>query len=162
MVGDLNLSPANRAHLEAVTTQVRAFRQACQDVIDKHPDPQALLAREHLLITLGRIATELFTMSAVLARTNTQASRDSGVGQVMADVYCASVRNRLTGLWQQLSVHTEPDYARLSNAWLTSSELDFLVHTDHAPAQPEFCQTQSNPARIARSPGRNRRSRWRW
>ena len=42
------------------------------------------------------------------ARTSTQASRDCGTGQDMADVYCASARNRLTGLWRQLTVNTEP------------------------------------------------------
>jgi len=160
-IGDLHLSPANRAHLEAATVQVHEFRKTCQDLVDKHPDPETLARKEHLLIQLSRIAGELFTMCAVLARTSTQGSRneitgsvdgvstflphrnasrygfidrlrrrasaDSSAIQDLADVFCTDARDRLAQLWRQLTVDFEPDHARLSRAWLTGSELDYLV-----------------------------------
>jgi alkylation response protein AidB-like acyl-CoA dehydrogenase len=125
----IHLNPANRAHLEDATAQVREFRWVCQELVYKHPDPQTLARKEHLLILLSRIATELFTMCAVLARTDTstQACADSGVSQDLADVFCTDARDRLAQLWRQLTVDYEPDHARLSRAWLTGSELDHLV-----------------------------------
>jgi hypothetical protein len=126
-VSDLHLNPANRAHLEAATAQVREFRRACQELVDKHPDPETLVRKEHLLILLSRIATELFTMSVVLARASTQGGTDSCASQDLADVFCTDARDRLAQLWRQLTLNVEPDHARLSRAWLTGSELDYLV-----------------------------------
>jgi hypothetical protein len=126
-VSDINLNPANSAHLESATAQVREFRRVCQELVDKHPDPEILIRKEHLLIVLSRIATELFTMCAVLARTSTQAGADSGARQDLADVCCTDARDRLAQLWRQLAVDHEPNHAGLSRAWLTGSELDHLV-----------------------------------
>jgi hypothetical protein len=98
-----------------------------RELVEKYPDPQTLARKEHLLIQLSRIATELFTMCAVLARTSSQASADSGTSQDLADVFCTDARDRLAQLWRQLTVDFEPNHARLSQAWLTGPELDYLV-----------------------------------
>lgn len=126
-VGDIHLSPANCAHLEVATAQVREFRMVCQELVEKYPDPQVLARKEHMLILLSRIATELFTMCAVLARTITKASTDSSTCQDLADVFCTDARDRLAQLWRQLTVDYDPNHARLSQAWLTGSELDYLI-----------------------------------
>lgn len=126
-VRDARLSPANWAHRQNTATQIRRFRKVCQELVNRHPDQEALAAREHTLILLGRIAAELFTVTAVLARTSAAEGPDESVSQDLAEVYCAEARHRLARFWQELAADAEPEYGRLSRTWLMGSELDFLL-----------------------------------
>jgi alkylation response protein AidB-like acyl-CoA dehydrogenase len=108
------LSPANRAHLAALAGQLRRLTAACRELTARQPDPVALHADEHRLIQVARIAGELFTMSAVLARSSTSDDGD----QELSDVYCTGARHRLAGYWRELSTGAEPDYAKISRGWL--------------------------------------------
>lgn len=110
---ELDLSPGNRAHLGVVEQQVRAFAAMCRTLTDRHPRAE-LFADEPLMITLGRIAASLFSMTAVLVRT---VGGDSDQ-QELADVYCADTRHRIADLWRRLHARTGPDHAKLTRLWL--------------------------------------------
>jgi alkylation response protein AidB-like acyl-CoA dehydrogenase len=122
------LSPANHAQLTATARQLHAFARTCRELAGRYPDPEELFAREHTLILLSRIASELLTMCAVLARTAGWPGT-----QQLAEVYCTAARHRLAGLWRRLPAADEPDYAKVSRDWLAGpagpagSGLDILL-----------------------------------
>ncbi|OLB75935.1 MAG: hypothetical protein AUI14_19995 [Actinobacteria bacterium 13_2_20CM_2_71_6] len=113
---DADLTPANRDHLRAAAAEIRRFKQTCLNVVARHHSLPSLLVDEERLVLLGGLARELLTMSVVLARA---ASREAEDGQVLADVYCVQARHRLDDLWRRLPYGAEPDYAKLSTAYLS-------------------------------------------
>jgi alkylation response protein AidB-like acyl-CoA dehydrogenase len=126
-MGGADLNPANLAHLEEAARQVRRFAETCWDLVRRHPDPAELLAKENLIIQISRVATELFTMCAVLSRTSLLAGQGTDV-QELADIVCTEARHRLAELWRRLSPQTEPDYAGTSRALLAGDAMEFLHH----------------------------------
>ena len=112
-----DLSPANREHLDRVADDVRRLARTCREMA--RLDPDVLAAREHALALVGRIAAELFTTCAVLARTSRLAGGDAGPSQELADVHAVAARYRLADLWRRLEAADEPDYAKISRHWLT-------------------------------------------
>jgi alkylation response protein AidB-like acyl-CoA dehydrogenase len=126
---DADLSPANVGHLHAVAEQTKAFARASRRIVRRYPDPAELAGQEQILALTNRIATELFTVSAVLAHASHRAGTDAGESQMLADVFCTAARHRLADLWRQLEADPEPDYAKVSRGWLTDTSLDFLLDT---------------------------------
>ncbi|WP_225848938.1 acyl-CoA dehydrogenase family protein [Streptomyces sp. HPF1205] len=122
------LSPALRAALEQVGEQVERFYGCCRELVDRHPDPATLFRRERTLILLGRIAAELFAVSAVLSRAGHEAAAGApGDGGRLAEIYAAGAGHRLADYWRRLSAGTEgaePDYAGVSTRWLATLGAD--------------------------------------
>jgi len=99
------LSPANRAHLDETARQVRQFTRVCAETAVWADDPAKLPHREHTLILLARIASELFTMWAVLARASQSTNGEPSAAQDLAHVHCTAARHRLADLWRRLDVN---------------------------------------------------------
>ncbi|MEV7684143.1 acyl-CoA dehydrogenase family protein [Streptomyces sp. NPDC088341] len=116
------LSVANRRHLTAVAGAFRRLDRICRRLTARHPDPARLSERQETVILVGRLATELFGVCAVLAR----AAQDGGApAQELADIHTTAARHRLAGLVRRLTAGEttdSPDYAKVSHAWLTSLE----------------------------------------
>lgn len=119
----LDLGPRNHAHLAAVAEQTRRFASLYDEVTREHP-VEELFADQEFLITSGRIAGELVSASAVLARANGDAR-----AQHLADVHLTAARARLAGLWRDLSPDGVPAYGELSRAWLAGDGYEFLTTT---------------------------------
>lgn len=124
---DANLAAANRDHLTTAATQIRSFTRMCIDITRHHAKPAELFAKEQALVLLNRIASELFTMCAVLAKTSQLTSGDADYSQNLADVYCTAARHRLADHWRRLAVETEPDYAKISRDWLAGTKMNRLI-----------------------------------
>lgn len=129
-----NLSRTNAANLRFVTEQTRRFAAQCMTLTQAY-DESELYERESVLITVNRIADELFTMAVVLAR----ASAAGGVtgAQRLAEVYCADGRRRVTARWDELVAMEPTDggadrtHLELTREWL-AGELKFDVESPDA------------------------------
>jgi alkylation response protein AidB-like acyl-CoA dehydrogenase len=108
---EADLIPANQAHLAAARQGLRRFDRVSARLVARHQDPEELFARQETLRLLGRIAAELFSVAAVLARAATEGGDQQ---QELADVHCTAARHRLAGLWRRLGAPDEPDYAKIS------------------------------------------------
>jgi alkylation response protein AidB-like acyl-CoA dehydrogenase len=124
---DADLSPANLAHLQEAAEQTRQVARTCLELTSQYSDPAALFADEQTLVLLGRIVSELLTMSAALARASRPAPHGAPDTQLLADVYCTEARHRLADHWRRFTPTAEPDYAKISRAWLADAELDLLA-----------------------------------
>ena len=120
------LSPRNREHLRVVSKEAEALARTCLRLSRRYPDVQELVAREDLVISLNRIADELFTMSAALARA-ARLSEAEPAAQGLADVYCTAATERLAALRRLVAEREEPDYGSLSDAWLAGKAMRFLL-----------------------------------
>ncbi|MFF1480708.1 acyl-CoA dehydrogenase family protein [Streptomyces sp. NPDC058301] len=117
---DTGLSEANRRHLEAASSAFQELRLICRRLVAGHPEPSLLAAREEAVILVGRLATELFGLCAVLGRA---AGAGDERAQELAGVYATEARHRVTDLIRRLSAEEEPDapdYAEISRAWLAA------------------------------------------
>lgn len=112
-----DLIPANQAHLAAARQGLRRFDRVSARLVARHQDPEELFARQETLRLLGRIAAELFSVAAVLARAATEGGDQQ---QELADVHCTAARHRLAGLWRRLGAPDEPDYAKISRLSATA------------------------------------------
>lgn len=112
------LLPRNRDHLLFVAIAARAYARTCLRLSREHPDPADLYTRQHLLILLGQLADELFTMSVVLARAARMTEQGIAAAQTIADTYCTAARRRIDGWWRELDEEPSPDFADLSCGWL--------------------------------------------
>ncbi|MBO1414204.1 acyl-CoA dehydrogenase family protein [Streptomyces sp. FH025] len=122
---DPRLSPANLAHLAELDERVREFHRFAADLVDTVPDQAELFARERTVVLLGRIAAELFTASAVLARA--AAVEPGGTEQELADLHCVEAHHRLAGLFGRLTAAGGPDHAKISRNWLAAEGADPLT-----------------------------------
>lgn len=111
------LSTANRRHLDFAHGQATELRARCLDLTRRYPAAD-LFERQEVLITVNRVADELFTMALVLARAAGLTARGEPQAQELADVYCAGARARIAGLWQALDAVDEVDHAPLARAWM--------------------------------------------
>lgn len=114
-------------HLRTVASQAAELRQAFLTHTRNHPQAE-LLAKERTLVSLGGVARELLTMAVVLARAASMNEAGNPDALDIADVACTAARGRLAVLWSQLQADAEPDHARVSSRYLTSTALDFLLH----------------------------------
>jgi alkylation response protein AidB-like acyl-CoA dehydrogenase len=112
------LSPENRDHLAAVVEGARELAAGCRRLALRHPEPADLLARERPLILLHRAASELLTMTCVLARAAGGQGPSHARAQTLAGVWCAEARRRLAGIRAELERGGDPGWARTAEWWL--------------------------------------------
>ncbi|MFJ8637335.1 acyl-CoA dehydrogenase family protein [Streptomyces sp. NPDC093568] len=118
---DTGLSSANLEHLRRVDRWFAELADFCARSARTHPDRARLWERQRTVLLVGRIATELFTMCAVLSRAD--ADGNSGAaGQELADVHCTAAGIRISAHWTELASEREPDYAAVSAGLLTESD----------------------------------------
>lgn len=119
-VAPAGLSTANQRHLAYVSDQVTALRQRCVRLAAGH-DADRLAERQEVLISVNRIADELFTMSAVLARAARLAAAEHHP-QRLAEVYCSGGRRRIGHHWHTLDTLDDgTDHAGLCRDWLAGA-----------------------------------------
>jgi alkylation response protein AidB-like acyl-CoA dehydrogenase len=124
---DPDLSPANQQHVLHADRQLAELGRLCASLTGAHPKPDELFARQRTVLLVGRIATELFTMCAVLSRASRTAGADSGESQDLADIHCTAARHRISSHWRELYALDEPDYAKVSARWLAGTTPDDLI-----------------------------------
>src|SRR5262249_34955776 len=83
------LTAQNLDHLRYVADQAHAFAHTCRELTDRYRDPEELYAQEHVLVQLGRVSAELFSMAVVLARAARLAGQGVALAQELSDVFCA-------------------------------------------------------------------------
>jgi len=115
------LDPRNSDHLEYTGSQVTRLARTCVELVQRYPDPEALYARESIVVGLGQLTRELFTMAIVLARAAHLAQQGQVEARDLADIYCGAARHRVEGAWRRLATGPEPDHARVSRQWLARS-----------------------------------------
>ncbi|HZN18770.1 MAG TPA: acyl-CoA dehydrogenase family protein [Micromonosporaceae bacterium] len=122
------LSAANRRHLDFAHGQAAGLSARCRHLARRYPAAE-LFERQEVLITVNRLADELFTAALVLARAAGLTARGEPGAQDLADVYCAGTRARVAGLWQALDAVDEVDHAPLARAWLGGDLTGGLAQT---------------------------------
>ncbi|UMP06746.1 acyl-CoA dehydrogenase family protein [Amycolatopsis sp. EV170708-02-1] len=122
-----SLSRRNQDHLRFVAGQAVSFARECRDLVDRHPDAEGLFTKEHMLILLNRIATELFSMSLVLAKAARLDPGGAGPTQDLADVFCTEARHRAADAQQRLSETDRPEHAKVCAEWLHGNGLEYLL-----------------------------------
>jgi alkylation response protein AidB-like acyl-CoA dehydrogenase len=121
------LDARNSNHLEYAGSQVTRLARTCVELVQRYPDPEALYARESIVVGLGQLTRELFTMAVVLARAAHLAQQGQVEVRELADIYCCAARHRIEGAWRRLSTGPEPDHARVSHQWLARSAYGLLT-----------------------------------
>lgn len=121
------LDARNSDHLEYAGSQVTRLARTCVELVQRYPDPEALYARESIVVGLGQLTRELFTMAVVLARAAHLAQHGQVEARELADIYCCAARHRVEGVWRRLSTGPEPDHARVSRQWLARSAYGLLA-----------------------------------
>ncbi|GHE29389.1 acyl-CoA dehydrogenase family protein [Streptomyces capitiformicae] len=114
-------------HARYVTEQAARLASTCRELTERHQDRTELFGRQHTVLTLNRVANELLTMGAVLARAATDAVDGSSGARELAHVYCASARRRLAGLWTELDEGCAGDYADVTADWLGGLRYEALL-----------------------------------
>lgn len=117
-----DLSVAGRRHLYAATAAFQELHRTCLRLTGRHREPAGLADRQETVILIGRLATELFGLCAVLGRA---ARPGSAAAADLADVYATAARHRITDLTRRLAAEEEadtPDYAKISRTWLADQE----------------------------------------
>lgn len=113
------LDARNSEHLAYTESHVTRLARTCTELSQRYPDPEALYARESIVVALGQLTRELFTMAVVLARASHLVQRGEAEAGNLADIYCCAARHRVEDTWRHLSADPEPDYAGVSDRWLT-------------------------------------------
>jgi alkylation response protein AidB-like acyl-CoA dehydrogenase len=117
------LSPRNREYLEHVRSGSTELARTCVRLRRRYPDPERLYERQNLVLTLHRIASELFTMSVTLARAAAQGTSPGWApAQALAEVYCGEARHRLADWWGRVQEPDTADHRRLSDAWIGAAD----------------------------------------
>ncbi|MFJ9181422.1 acyl-CoA dehydrogenase family protein [Streptomyces sp. NPDC102360] len=127
----LELSPANQDHAARVDRLTAELHDLCRGLIRRHPDPAPLYERQNTLALVARAASELLSCTAALSWAS-HLTRDcvgegpatwGGHPQDLADIHCTEALHRATGHFRRLTVSAtaEPDYAKVSHAWLTDA-----------------------------------------
>jgi alkylation response protein AidB-like acyl-CoA dehydrogenase len=122
-----DLSAENRGHATWVRARVELLDRVCRELCGRYRSIEALGAKQTLLISLGRLGTELLTAYLVLLRASSVANAASAAVQQLADVYCSSARRCVEQIIGHLQIDEQADFASLSHRWLGTSDLDFLV-----------------------------------
>jgi alkylation response protein AidB-like acyl-CoA dehydrogenase len=125
------LDARNSEHLAYVDSHTARLARTCMELARRYPDPEALYARGAVVVALGQLTRELFTMAVVLARAAHLARKGQAEAGDLADIYCCAARHRIEDSWRSLSADPEPDYAGVSRRWLarlaySSLERDLL------------------------------------
>jgi alkylation response protein AidB-like acyl-CoA dehydrogenase len=111
-------------HVEFVTEQAARLGRTCRDLTERHPDRKDLFDRQHTVLTLNRIANELLTTAAALARSASASDDDAAS---IAAIHCATARRRVAALWAELDDGDEHEYAEISARWLGGPRYDALL-----------------------------------
>jgi hypothetical protein len=123
--GDGRVRPAGKRiadHVDYLNREVAAFGKICADLAAGHPEREQLLRRQHLMITLNRIANELLTMAVVLARSDNNGDRAD-----LADIYCRPARRRVALLQMELVDIPDQDHASIVANWLSGNAYGSLL-----------------------------------
>ncbi|MGW1768012.1 acyl-CoA dehydrogenase family protein [Streptomyces sp. NPDC002073] len=123
---DPRLSRSNQEHLKHLGRTLSELSRLCASLTRTHEDPEVLFARQHTLVAVGRIATELFTVGAVLARAAGASGAEAEACQDIADVYGTGAWHRVATHWRELHAFSAPDYAKVSGRWLAGTALPGL------------------------------------
>jgi alkylation response protein AidB-like acyl-CoA dehydrogenase len=126
---DPELSPANQEHLRQAGRHLVELGSLCASLTAAHPDSGELFARQRTVLLIGRIATEVFTMCAVLSRASGGA--DDGAwesqSQDLADIHCTAASHRISSHWRELRQVDGPDHAKVSGRWLAGTTPDAAI-----------------------------------
>ncbi|MFE6037792.1 acyl-CoA dehydrogenase family protein [Streptomyces sp. NPDC056452] len=125
--GDPELSPANQEHLRHADQQLAELGRLCASLIRTYPAQEELFAQQRTVLLIGRIATEIFTMCAVLSRASRTAGTAESEGQELADIHCTAALHRVSSHWRELHTPVEPDFAKVSGSWLAGTTSDDLI-----------------------------------
>ncbi|MCJ0873078.1 acyl-CoA dehydrogenase family protein [Streptomyces sp. AP-93] len=126
---DPRLSRSNQEHLKHLGRTLVELGRLCASLTQACPDPEELFSRQHTVLAIGRIATELFTVCAVLSRAADTAGTDAGVSQDIADVHSTQAWHRIATHWRELHAFSEPDYTKVSDSWLAgTASVDLNSH----------------------------------
>ena len=114
------LSTGNAAHLRTLDREVRRLAETCRRLAGRRATSAG--SRDGHAVTLtGRLAGELFTVSAVLWRTHHDAAQDDGAGQELAHGYCVDAWHRVADLWRRLDHADTGHAADISRRWLADN-----------------------------------------
>jgi alkylation response protein AidB-like acyl-CoA dehydrogenase len=102
-IADPRLSRRNAAHLAQAAAEVERLGLHCRELRRRH-DLGELHRRQRTLILIGRIAHELFAISAALARA---AALGDGASQALADVYGTRAHHRIAAWWLELAAEAD-------------------------------------------------------
>ncbi|WP_224360625.1 acyl-CoA dehydrogenase family protein [Hyalangium versicolor] len=121
------LSARNQEHLAYVAQEVHHFGKVSAELLQKYPDVIQFFSQEAMLEVAGQLTTELFAMSACLSRAATLGEAQDGTLQTLTDVYCTAARDRVRELFRALSSRVPPSYKALSDSFMDSTRLDWLL-----------------------------------
>jgi hypothetical protein len=121
------LSARNQEHLAYVVQAVYRFGTVNQSLRDQYPDVLQFFSRETMLAQAGQLSTELFAMSACLSRAATLGQAQEGTLQTLTDAYCTAARERVEALFQALTCPETAPYKPLSESFMNSARLDWLL-----------------------------------
>ncbi|MFI1359083.1 acyl-CoA dehydrogenase family protein [Streptomyces sp. NPDC020898] len=131
---DRGLSAANQEHLRLVDGRLAELAELCATLTRAQPDPPRLWEGQRTVLLIGRIATELFTMCAVLSRASSTGtgtgknSRFSGAeSQEYADIHCAAAELRVAAHLYELASAPDLDYAAVSARLLSDAASDRIT-----------------------------------
>jgi alkylation response protein AidB-like acyl-CoA dehydrogenase len=125
----VNLSPANRAHLEAAAALTTRIAQSVRDLITRSGGVQGALVQQPALIAIGQALILLWTQTVTLARveseavaTNPQASQL----QELADIFC---RGAAAGADEALTISAawQADASASVTKEVMAGNLDWLL-----------------------------------
>ncbi|MFP2924304.1 acyl-CoA dehydrogenase family protein [Pyxidicoccus sp. 3LG] len=121
------LSVRNQEHLDHVAHAVHRFGKVNEALRKKYPDVLQFFSQETLLAQSGQLTTELFAMSACLSRAATLGEAHDGTVQTLTDAYCTAARERVEALFRALNRIETPPYKCLSESFMDTSRLDWLL-----------------------------------
>lgn len=121
----LPLNGRNGGHQEFIASEAAWFAQTCRTLIAGYPDPADLTEEQDLMMSLGRLAMELFIMSLALAKAECVGDGDSAL---LADVYCDSARSRVAELHQRITnAEDVADHRAVSDGLLSGNRFTTLT-----------------------------------
>ncbi|MCB5168268.1 acyl-CoA/acyl-ACP dehydrogenase [Streptomyces bambusae] len=125
---DPRLSRTNQEHQKHLGRTLCELTRTCAELTAGHPERDHLYGRQFLAVAIGRIATELVTVTAVLARAASEPQAEGhGAGQDLADVHCTEAWHRVSVHWRELHAFTVPDYAKAGRHALAGPAADALT-----------------------------------
>lgn len=123
------LSAKNLEHLHYAAHTTKRFARLCLRLSRENPDSSTLFAQEHRLILINQIANDLFCMSLGLSRADhviSQGDRNDSTQDII-DVFCTAARARIDNAFCEIDRPRAPNFANVSDRWLYSEQLEWLV-----------------------------------